>query len=256
MKEISKVLVWMLCLSLIPIVSVRATVVDDYLLVPMTVEVPEIDGERDDVWNTVTDTHMRIFIVEGDTVLPDFLDLSASYRMMWDAEGIYFFGHVLDSEVDGTSTTSHENDSWEIYFDAENLKNDGSYVTGNDVQWRYVYGKTEYEAGFKDDGECAWLETDQGYDFELFIPVDSLVGFVPEADHEIGWDAQVNDRDNAMRETMIKWWDATNDSWFNPAGWGQAMFTDQEVSSVLNIYMADSAPEIDGEMDGFDDHPD
>jgi hypothetical protein len=247
MRAFSKAMVWTFCLSLIFALSVSATVVDDVLLMPMAEEAPEIDAELDGVWHSVTNTHMLIWV---DEVLPEngWLDLSGSYRAMWDESGFYFFGSVLDDEIDNTGANNYECDSWEIYFDAQNLKNDGSYVDGNDKQWRYVYNMTDYNPGWVDPGTCAWIETDNGYDFELFIPADSLL-FPMEADHEIGWDAQINERDGGTRQTMLKWWDPTNDSWFNPAGWGEAMLTDRGVSEVLDIQMATSAPEIDGEMD-------
>ncbi len=247
MRVFSKVLVWTLCLSLAGVLSVGATVIDDVCQIPMTTEAPEIDGELDGSWYTVTNTPMLIWV---DDVEPEngWLDLSGWYRAMYDADGFYVFGTVLDDEIDNTGANSYECDSYELYFDATNLKNDGALIAGNDVQWRYVYGMTDYNAGWVDDGVVAWSETDYGYNMELFIPADSLL-FPMEADQEIGWEVQINERDGGTRQTMLKWWNGTNDSWFNPAIWGTAMLTGRETSSVLDIDKASSAPEIDGEMD-------
>ena len=247
MRVFTKVLVWTLCLTLAGVLSVGATVIDDVLQIPMTTEAPEIDGELDGSWYSVTNTPMLIFV---DDVLPEagYLDLSGWYRACYDADGFYMFGSVLDDEIDNTGANNYECDSWEVYFDATNLKNETSLVPGNDKQWRYVYNMTDYNPGWVDPGTCAWVETDNGYDFELFIPGDSLL-FAMEADTEIGWEAQVNERDGGVRQTMMKWWGNTNDSWFSPATWGTAMLTDRETSSVLDIPMAASAPEIDAEMD-------
>jgi hypothetical protein len=37
-----------------------------------------------------------------------------------------------------------------------------------------------------------------------------------------GWEVQVNDRDNGVREAIGKWWSPSNDSWFNPNLFGTA----------------------------------
>ncbi len=245
MRVFTKVLVWTLCLSLAGVLSVSATVLDDVLQVPMTTAAPEIDGEMDNVWMGVSNTPMLIYV---DDIMPDtWLDHSSWYRAMWDEDAYYFYGTVYDDEIATDSPNSYENDSWEIYFDADNLKND-TYITGNDFQWRYVYGLTDFLAGTTDFGEMAWTETDLGYDFELKIAQADLP-FTLEADHEFGWEAQVNERDNGTRETMSKWWGNTNDSWVNPSTFGTAVLAEAQVGDDLLIPMASGAPEIDGEMD-------
>jgi len=246
MRVFTKVLVWTLCLSLAGILSVSATVVDDVLMVPMTQDAPEIDGEMDAVWGNVTNTPMQIYV---DGILPEtgWLDHSSSFREMWDADAFYFYGTVFDDEIATDSPNSYENDSWEIYFDADNLKND-TYITGNDIQWRYVYGETEFQAGVFDPGTGAWTETDLGYDFELMIPQADML-FTLEADHEFGHETQVNERDGGVRQTMSKWWGDTNDSWVNPSLFGTAMLSSNQVATDLLVPMTATAPEIDGELD-------
>jgi hypothetical protein len=246
MRVFTKVLVWTLCLSLAGVLSVSATVVDDVLLVPMTTEAPEIDGEMDAVWGNVTNTPMNIYV---DLIMPEdgWLDHSSSFRVMWDADAYYFFGSVKDTEISTDSPNSYENDSWEIYFDAGNLDSE-TYVSGNDFQWRYVYGITDFAAGVFDFGTGAWVETDLGYDFELAISQADMP-FTLEEDHEFGHEAQVNERDGGVRQTMSKWWGNTNDSWLNPSLFGTAMTVNDPVATDLLVQMTATAPEIDGELD-------
>jgi hypothetical protein len=247
MREISKVVVWTVCLSLMCVLSASAavsTIIDTILQVPMTTVAPEIDGEMDDVWMNITRTPMPIYCTDNDP--PEvWTDISSWFRVMWDEDAYYFFGHVLDDEILTDSPNDYENDSWEIYFDADKLS-ETTYVDGNDFQWRYVYGEAPpYPAGL---GAGEWMETDYGYEFELKIDAAD-VPFALEADHIFGWEAQVNDRDGTERENMTKWHEPSNDSWLNPSTFGTAILTDRQVSDILDVPMTTVAPEIDGEME-------
>lgn len=249
MREISKVILWAVCLSLVCVLSAGATVstiIDTILQVPMTTSAPEIDGEmgETEAWLNVTRTPMPIYCTDNPPPAV-WTDISSWYRVMWDEDGYYFFGHVIDDEISTDSGNDYENDSWEIYFDAQKLSAT-SYQTDNDFQWRYVYGEAApYPAG-KGTGE--WVETDYGYDFELVIEAAD-VPFDLEVDHIFGWEAQVNDRDEQARQNMTKWHEPTNDSWLNPSTFGTAVTAKRQVSDKLDVPMTAVAPEIDGEME-------
>jgi len=253
MKVLSKVLLAVLCLSLMFLMLGAAsaksqTMVDSVLQIPKTSEAPVIDGVLDKgVWYNVTETKMNVFP-------EDWIDHYTTCRVMYDDNYFYFFGHAMDSEISTNSTNSYENDSWELFFDNQNLKTNGPYVSGNDIQWRWVYGETALRAGWADVGEWAWVETDYGYDFELKISADTLsqlISFDLEEGHEFGFEVQNNERDAGTRQTMSKWWDNTNEAWHNPSYFGNAVLAEREVSSVLDIWKVPdgAAPAIDGVMD-------
>ena len=81
------------------------------------------------------------------TLNNDWDDIYATYRVMWDEDNFYFFTSVYDDQLSNTGFDAHENDGIELYFDAENLKNNGSYINGNDIQWRWVYMKPAPDPG-------------------------------------------------------------------------------------------------------------
>lgn len=195
--------------------------ISDVLSICMTNAPPEIDGEMEDAWLIAPVVSMNTYVEDTDlTTFSSWKDLQFSYRVMWDDNGFYFFIDVMDDEIATDSSFPYENDSVELYFDAQNIKND-TYIEGNDYQWRYVYGETEYQPEIFDPGIGAWIETDDGYSFELYVPADSLP-FDIERDHLFGWEVQVNDRDNGVREAIGKWWSPSNDSWLDPSLFGTA----------------------------------
>jgi hypothetical protein len=204
-----------------------ANQVGDPLIVPMVDTAPEIDGEVDDVWNTVNTVSMPVIVDEGSLDLNDLdgpNDIWSNFKVAYDADNFYFLGMVVDDEINTSSPNPWENDSFEVYFDCANLKND-TYVADNDYQWRYVYGDVTTGSGAPTaTDEWAWMETDDGYNFELVIPTAELAALDFEADTEFGFEVQVNERDGEARENMTKWWNATNDSWINPSLFGTAVF--------------------------------
>ncbi len=214
---------------------------------------PEIDGIMDDAYNYSSEISMNTYVEDTDlTTFSGGKDLQFTYRVVWDYLGFYFFINVIDDEIATDSPNPYENDSVELYFDVTNLKNEGAYVKGNDFQWRYVYGETEYQPGVFDPGTGAWLEKDDGYTFELFIPADSIPLDL-ESDQIFGWEVQVNDRDNGAREVIGKWWSLSNDTWFNPSLFGTAClkgfccgpdttYTDSYVFSAIQFKLNQNYP--------------
>jgi hypothetical protein len=245
MKVLSKILISVLLLAFFATLS--ATIKDDVLLVPMTNMAPEIDGEMDNVWFSVTNERMDVYV---DDIEPDedWIDCYTTFRFMYDADALYFYANAMDNSIETDSPNDYENDGFEIYFDCENLKND-TYVDDNDYQWRWVYGVVPSPAGpAGGTDEVAWIETDYGIALELSIPTGELpMDF--EAGHEFGFEIQYNERDGATRQTMTKWWSNSNDSWLNPGLFGTAMFTDNMAGDPLVVPMMPAPPEIDGEMD-------
>jgi hypothetical protein len=220
MKVLSKILISVLLLAFFATLS--ATIKDDVLLVPMTNVAPEIDGEMDNVWFSVTNERMDVYV---DDIAPDedWIDCYTTFRFMYDADALYFYANAMDNSIETDSPNDYENDGFEIYFDCENLKND-TYVADNDYQWRWVYGVVPSPAGpAGGTDEVAWIETDDGIAMELAIPTGELpMDF--EAGHEFGFEVQYNERDGEARENMTKWWSNSNDSWLNPGLFGTAVF--------------------------------
>jgi hypothetical protein len=206
---------------------------------------PTIDGDLDAAW-IAPQIDMTTFVVrEGETVpsgfaeLDDSTDCYMSFRAMWDDDNLYFFVNVIDETLFGDLTSSEvwNQDGVEICIDGENEKNVGSQ-DANDIQMRWVYGATtpESAAGRAYGGTWAFKETDDGYNFELALPADSLL-FVIEEDHEIGLEIQVNDNDGQStnpRENMARWWGDDNLSWSHPELWGTAALVTSMTNAIDN----------------------
>ncbi|MBN1695113.1 T9SS type A sorting domain-containing protein [candidate division WOR-3 bacterium] len=209
---------------------------DNVLPIPQIEFAPTIDGDLGDEWVDVEDVEvpevkMSGYINESGMFNGD-SDICSYYRVAWNADGIYFFGRVMDDSVtgEGDAANSHNNDCFELYFDGDNSK--ASPYDANDIQWRWVWGKTEIQSGWADKGEWAWLKTDDGYNFELAIPVAELVKGDPpaqlfplEVGQVIGWEVQIADNDGSTREAMTKWWAADNNSWQDPGLFGTAILS-------------------------------
>jgi hypothetical protein len=226
---------------------------DNTLLIPQIEFAPTIDGDLGDEWvdiedNPIAEVAMSGYINESGMFDGD-SDICSSYRVAWNADGIYFFGSVMDDSVTGEAdaANSHNNDCFELYFDGDNSK--ASPYDANDIQWRWVYGVTEVTSGWADCGEWAWAETENGYNFELAIPVAELVKaeaqlFPLEVGQVIGWEVQVADNDGTTREAMTKWWAADNNSWQDPGLFGTARLTAGGISEPGAANVALSVPAV------------
>jgi hypothetical protein len=187
---------------------------------------PVVDAENDD-WEGTSIVTMPI-VESWQMADGGYQDFKSYYRAGWNAEGFYFFGHVMDQERYTEGANSYEQDCFEIYFDGGNEK--AASYDANDIQWRYVYGITTDSAGWCDlgtSGECAWIETDVGYDFELALPTEVLVKeeaalFTLAEGTVIGWEVQCADNDTGARDAIAKWWNMNGNSWQEPLLFGTA----------------------------------
>jgi hypothetical protein len=247
---LSKMFLLLFCLSIVLSAANAGSTVNGILNIPNVEYAPTIDGALDEDW-TFPNIQMFPYIFEVPDSFHGYSDVASFYKAAWNEDGFYFYGQVVDDFVTGDSAAdSHNNDCWEIYFDGDNSK--VSPYDANDVQWRWVYGKTEIESGWADAGNWAWATTADGYSFELEIPVAELVKaeaqlFPLEEGQVIGFETQVADNDGGPREVMTKWWAADNNSWQDPGLFGTATLADDDVALLL-ILGIESTPTIDGEL--------
>jgi hypothetical protein len=249
---LSKVFLMLVCFAVALSAYNSASLINNNLIVPYAEFAPILDGVLDAGEYPGTEIGMFIY---GEGGLPGDgpADFSGYYRVCWNEDGWYFFGHIIDDTINTSSTNSYENDCFEVYFDGDNSK--GSSYDANDVQWRYVYGVTDDSAGWKDNGDVAWAEVTGGYDMELAIPVADLQKggtqlFDLTEGTVIGWEVQVADNDTGPRNNILKWWNTSNMSWQQPVLFGTAVLggTDEEATQ-LEIVEVEFAPTLDGELD-------
>src|SRR3990172_6011564 len=163
-------------------VELSGYVADDPMQIPQTTEAPVIDAVLDNAWLTNSfGIAQGKYVVRNGTTVPDgfaeildWWDLQVELYTMWDADAFYFFGQVIDDEISNTSGNAWENDSFELYFDGDNSKNDftaGVPYDANDKQWRWVWDVTGTPGSGTDEYAWGSLDIDyDGYAFELKIP--------------------------------------------------------------------------------------
>ena len=196
------------------------------LIVPETSVAPVIDGELEDVWQNVGEESLLItdIINAGGNVPPDDdSDLSGIFKVMYDADNIYFFLAVQDSVLD-YEFSDYRGDSVEIYFDGDNSKG-SSYDGINDNQIRINTDDAVLDDLGKNlpiDGTTfKVLLTDTGYNIEAAFPL-VVLQLVPE--QTFGFEVQLNDNDGGGdRETMIRWFSNDNNSWQDASLFGEAI---------------------------------
>ncbi len=207
---------------------------DLVLEIPEVEFAPTIDGVIDADWALVV-PEVAMTVNTGEA-LPNrgFNDFSTYYSVAWNANGLYFFGRVLDDSIDVSHANSWERDCWEIYIDGDNSKG-ASYDGVDDIQWRFVYASETADGGQAPNAEIAWMETEIGWDFELAIPASDLAdtNITLAEGNVIGWETQVADNDGGDRAYMSKWWSNSNDSYLNPSLFGTAKLVSAVTSAVF-----------------------
>jgi len=229
LPTLAKMFLVLFCFSIVLSAANAGSVINDVLIIPKVEFNAVIDGEVETEW-TFPPVCMSVYSSNNDPIVPvgGALDLSAWYKVAWNDDGIFFFGHVTDDSVvvhSDPTTAQHVTDSWEIFFDGENDK--ASSYDSNDVQFRWAYDLAEeIGQGTLADEEVAWLEVDGGYDFEVLIPATQLADshYITLAlNKEIGWEVQINDiEEEGTRQNQIKWWEADDASWSTPSLFGTA----------------------------------
>jgi hypothetical protein len=244
------------------LINGSGSTINDILIIPYVEDAPELDGEMDSAWIFPPIGMFRYEQFESEDTVPASQDHAAYFKAAYNEDSFYFWAKVLDDIVTGEgSPNSYENDCFEIYFDGDN-SDSATYDGYDDVQWRWVYGMTENEAGWCDIGEngsCAWTETDDGYEFELILDAADLAdtNIVFEPGNIIGFEVKSSDNDNTgepaagTRENIVKWWSLDGTSWLHPVLFGTAALggdgdLEDEVVGGFVLEMEYGA-EIDGE---------
>ncbi|MBN2103683.1 T9SS type A sorting domain-containing protein [bacterium] len=231
---------------------------DGFVLeVPMTHTPPTIDGNMDPVWYSVCSVPLEKSSLDDDVQTDDWLDTFASFKAMYDDHYFYILIRAQDDIINTSNGSAWENDSFEIYFDGDNSKNDlATGYDGNDKQLRYVYGQTSENNGTAPHSNCKFMNTAYGYNCEVRIPAQDMT-FGLNPGHDFGFEVQFNDDDSGTRDHLLKWWSASNNSWQDASLFGTAVTTDYIAASPAYVLRAANTPVIDGvpEESAWEDIP-
>ncbi|WP_152191737.1 endo-1,4-beta-xylanase [Georgenia satyanarayanai] len=199
-----------------------------YLEVAPAEELPDVDGEVDDVWESanVVTTGKQTFLSAGTGADEA---ATAQVRTLWDDSTLYVLMEVTDDELNAEHSDPWAQDSVEIYVDAGNYKN-GPYRY-DDTQIRVSYENvvsfgTGDEAFQANRVESATSVTEDGYVVEVAISLLEEGGL--GTFH--GLDFQVNDASTldgvATRTAIRNWADPTGLGYQSTARWGVGQLVD------------------------------
>jgi len=187
---------------------------------------PSIDGSVDAVWaEAATDSITNVIngSVSSDS------DLSGTWRALWNGNNLYYLIEVTDDALNNDSTNPWDDDSIEIYIDADNSKG-SSYDGVNDFQYIFRWNDGTIHLGSNSATNTTGIVFDMvavsgGYNLEVSIPWSTL-GVTPAGGNLIGTDVHVNDDDDGGGRDGKKAWFATADnSWSDPSLFATALLT-------------------------------
>jgi hypothetical protein len=135
---------------------------------------------------------------------------TVTFGVMWSSTHLYVAVRVLDSNLFNDSANTWEDDSAEIYIDANH--NHGTVYDSFDRQFVKGYNDSGLSSIGSTTGVVhAWAAVTGGYTIEMAIPWSNL-GVTPTVGMTIGFDVGNNDDDNAgTRESQKVWWGTVND---------------------------------------------
>ena len=211
---------------------VRRTVSDSLDFTKMN-PAPVVDGELDDVWYSVPVIGQNNYVDQYNqtnlATFVDWYDLQMSYRAGWDATGIYLYVNVIDDAISTAHADAWRNDGIEIFIDGNNDKS--STYDSNDINFRWMYGKTKEDGDDAPNSTVVFVDTDSGYVFEAFIPNADLPFTVSE-NHVFGLDVQVNDNDAVDREGMVRWFGNSANAYQDASLLGTAYLSSQSLDYI------------------------
>lgn len=174
---------------------------------------PSIDGNLSESgWNLATSASKTTIGTPNNTV---------TFGVMWDSTNLYVGVKVLDANLFNDSANTWEDDSVEVYIDANH--NMGTTYDSFDRQFVKGYNDTALSSiGSTTGVQHAWAAVSGGYSTEMAIPWSNL-GVTPTPGLVIGFDIGHNDDDNAgTREHQAVWWGTVN-NYNNTSGFGTVL---------------------------------
>lgn len=176
---------------------------------------PSIDGNIDDIWNTANAISTDVSVQGTDSA-------KAKVKTLWDKDYIYALYEVTDSNLDKSSENAYEQDSVETFIDENNART--SAYDNDDAQYRVNYDNEQSGGGNRitDKFKSATTKTDNGYIVEMAIPLNSEA----VANQIIGFDSQVNDAAEGIRNGVNIWCDGTGQTWSTTSNVGNIMLVD------------------------------
>lgn len=204
----------------------------DTLMVVKTAAAPVIDGDMEEMWKGVPPISAGRYMSYAN--LNDYADLAMKSRIMWDENYLYYFVKVWDDVLIRDGSGDYNDDGIELYIDGD-FSHGTTYDNINDIQitFNYQEGDPAFSVihlvgnsigtpmDFSGVVQASKVFTDdlgnKGVTLELALPMTMLqMDAVPN--HVFGVEMDYNDDDDgADRDTKLKAYGKTDDTWQNPS---------------------------------------
>jgi endo-1,4-beta-xylanase len=175
-----------------------------------------IDGEYDDAYNAAVE------VVMGN--VNDAPKATATAKLLWDQDFLYVYAEVKDADLNKANEEPHEQDSFEVFIDETNSKDDAYNAATK--QYRINFENEHTFNGDKcteENLQTVAKKVDGGYIVEGAFKWTEVKP--KEGDH-IGIELQINDADaSGARVGTLTWNDLTNQCWSSPSCFGTAVLT-------------------------------
>lgn len=144
---------------------------------------------------------------------------TARFGVLWDDFYLYIGIHVEDPNLKNDSLLTWQDDSVEIFIDAD--YSGGSVYDEHDIQYwmEYATDILTVTYGKPLNAKHSLQASEAGYEAELAVPWDDL-GVIPSAGMRIGFDIGINDDDNGGGRDAHHMWNGNDDNWESTANFG------------------------------------
>jgi hypothetical protein len=183
-----------------------------------------VDGNlNESVWSLTNSVAKGVIGSPNNTV---------TFGVLWNSTYLYVGVRVLDANLFNDSTDMWQDDSVEVYIDANH--NHGTTYDSFDRQFTKGYNDAALAGIGSQTGVLhAWAAITGGYTVECAIPWSNL-GITPTADSTvIGFDVGCNDDDNGGNRDHQSMWAGTINNSVNTSAFGDLQLSSQSVGGGI-----------------------
>lgn len=199
---------------------------------------PVMGDELDEIWN------------KAQVVYPKHrsnnIDTTASFKVLWDDNALYFLIEVKDNDLSVQSDTPYMQDSAEIFLDENNDKTQEYGV--DDLHFRVNYKNSKsVDNGDPERFYTKAHKSENGYIIEARVALK----YKPSNGNVLGIELQINDAKGANRIGTINVFDSTDSAWNDSSKFGELLLVGKtpDAETRLNPYdllvLIDKTKELD-----------
>ncbi|RUS45720.1 endo-1,4-beta-xylanase [Cohnella sp. AR92] len=171
---------------------------------------PVIDGTIDAIWSEAPELPVNRYQMawQGAT---------GTAKVLWDEHYLYVLTQVSDTQLNKASANPWEQDSVEIFLDPDNAKT--SFYQEGDGQYRINFeNETSFNPPAIAEGFVSATKTSgTNYVVEAKIPIEAVA---PANGKELGFDVQINDAKDGVRQSVAAWNDTTGSGYMDTSVFG------------------------------------